>query len=486
MSVASARLSPAANLLRNSRLFAVPAPLPSPPPFVTSQSVQGSDTATQPYPTHAAIETYQLSRRRGDWGLKRSLPAKLSRKKSTQAIRVRGGIDTIEHIADYESAGDHTINLQKWQALHLPILKPPEPTTFRTYQSTRQPQTPRGAGTSVFEDETDNVFQQENKNVRRWRFEGPWLQGLSGLEFEAYLKKVRSEKEAFREYLRASLAETKRRREQEKAQNEGRAFDEMTINDEVTKQELEEHIKSLRKRPEDFTEIISNFLDIPEGPKANSARMNRKDKLSSDEYALSGPPKTHPSAGLSYLRSSAYVINHPEHGPQVHCPPVPGRVLKHPNQEKNQIYGVAGVVSNVKATASSLADGLKQSDTDSSQEAPAGGWKILCEPVRASVDTEGKIQLALKLSSDDSRAIYISQEEVNQASPTTSMEATPVEVRQASSIPLLDEDYRRDKDEAEGNVLQSLPNSLKSMSPESASAMDRLNTAMGPKSGSFR
>ena len=71
-------LSPTANLLRNSRLFSLPNPLPRP---VVGETVgagitKASDSATLPYPTHQAIVTTRSSLARGDWGLKRNLPAR--------------------------------------------------------------------------------------------------------------------------------------------------------------------------------------------------------------------------------------------------------------------------------------------------------------------------------------------------------------------------------------------------------------------------
>lgn len=493
MSVTSARLSPAANLLRNSRLFAVPAPLPNPPPVVTSQSFSASDTATLPYPTHAAIETSQLARRKGDWGLKRLLPARLSRKDATQAIRVRRGIDTIEQIADYESAGDHSINLQKWQALHIPVLMTPPSEKFSENSKTN-PYAEGGFSTSVFEDRLDNIVKREDSDARRWRFEGPWLQGLSGLEFDGYLKEVGLRKVAFREYIRATMTKNKLKRLRSQAQDQAQVMDETSTTLIITEDELQDHLKSLRNRPEEFSEMISAFLDLPEGPKTDISRMSRKDELSSDEYALSGPPKTHPSAGLSYLRSTAYAINHPEHGPQTIRPPVPTRYLKSSAVlDRDRImYGIAGVVTNTTAHMKRLTDGYKSDNAlDTSREAPAGGNKTLAQPVRVSIDAEGGIRLVIKSARAESRAIFMKPEEFamipkpEQPPSEQGSSNRPIEVRQGSGLPPLDENYGRDEQQAKREPFQSSASSLGGMSPDSSAAMDQLNAVMGGRRGTF-
>ena len=144
--MATTRLSPAATLLRQSRLFALPASLTPPTQDVSSQPAGRSDTATLPYPIRAAIETPLSSLNRGDWGLKRPLPLKSTTKSGTPVIRIQGGIDTREHVVDFESAADHALTLRKWQELHLPISKP-------VTSSSRQHE----IGRTVFDPSFDNT-----------------------------------------------------------------------------------------------------------------------------------------------------------------------------------------------------------------------------------------------------------------------------------------------------------------------------------------
>ncbi|KAL9624376.1 MAG: hypothetical protein Q9160_001338 [Pyrenula sp. 1 TL-2023] len=482
MSTAPTRLSPAANLLRNSRLFSIPPPLPPPPPIVTSQSYQDSTTATLPYPTHAAIQTSRLSRRKGDWGLKRSLPAKLSRKQATQAIRIFGGIDTVEHIADYESAGDHVVNFQKWQALHLPVVRPPHPNLRAVEQKVQH--FSGGPRSSVFESEVDNAVKPKKNEGSRWRFKGPWLQGLSGLEFDVYLKEIRPRKEEFREYLRGFIADDKIRRLKERAQAQAQTFDEASDAINVSDDELQEYIKVLRKRPVEFTEIMAAFLDIPEGPKKNVDNMTRLEELVSHEYAVTGPPKTHPSAGLSYLRSNAYVINHPDAGPQLHRPPIRGRMLRYtPGSDTKGVYGIAGVATGIFAGPRSFADAYKPQTEDDTREDPVGGRKLLAQPFHASLTAEGRIGLAIRTASPEARALYM-EEEQPQPEPKPEPIASPQanirqdNIRQASRVAPLDSNYGQNQQQIQQNRLK--------ISPQSATGMDRLNTMIGGRPGALR
>lgn len=118
-------LSPTANLLRNSRLFSLPNPLPRPPVSETSGAgiSRASDTATLPYPTHQAIATTKSSLARGDWGLKRPLPSRsFLVQVSDPVLRIKQ-LDTIEHVTDFDSAADHVRTRQKWEEMGVPMMK---------------------------------------------------------------------------------------------------------------------------------------------------------------------------------------------------------------------------------------------------------------------------------------------------------------------------------------------------------------------------
>ncbi|KAF1830230.1 hypothetical protein BDW02DRAFT_573221 [Decorospora gaudefroyi] len=118
-------LSPTANLLRNSRLFSLPTPLPRPPVAETygAGMIKASDTATLPYPTHQAIVTTKASLARGDWGLKRPLPSRSHLVQVSEPVLRVTHLDTIEHITDFDSAADHVRTRQKWEEMGVPMMK---------------------------------------------------------------------------------------------------------------------------------------------------------------------------------------------------------------------------------------------------------------------------------------------------------------------------------------------------------------------------
>ncbi len=119
-------LSPAAALLRNSRLFSLPNPLPRPQvgdPLGGGGIIKASDTATLPYPTHQAITTTPASLARGDWGLKRPLPNKSYLLKVSDPVLRISQVDTIEQVTDYDSAADHVRTREKWEEMGLPMMR---------------------------------------------------------------------------------------------------------------------------------------------------------------------------------------------------------------------------------------------------------------------------------------------------------------------------------------------------------------------------
>src|SRR5271170_3753533 len=382
----AARLSPAATLLRNSKLFALPPSIPLPPARASSEPGAFSDTATTPWPVRAAIETPALSQIKGDWGLKRPLPLKSTTKSGTPVLRIQRGIDTSEHIADFESAADHVLTLQKWQTLNLPVTLPKLAARTNDERQAR----------SVFNSYNDNThavptfapsneehtrlwpdldpaelgsrlppsLQESNRQAResqkveeeekrqrfphfspekptsqqrqyRWRYEGPWLAGMTGMEFDSYLDRVvRGRREEFREKVKAHMIAEKERARKEKAiaegLHDGEVDSEDTLLEPPTDQDVKEYIRCLRSRPGLFGTLITDFLDLPEGPRDSRPVLweNGRTTAASIVYKDVGPPKSHPSAGLSYLRTRTFSDNDPVFGPQHGHAPVVGRVLK--------------------------------------------------------------------------------------------------------------------------------------------------------------
>ncbi|QIX01229.1 hypothetical protein AMS68_006746 [Peltaster fructicola] len=154
--------SPTARLFQNSRLFSIPKPLPSAVRADTqaSGSKRDSDTATTPYPTHQAITSPHSSR----------------------AI-------------DFASAGDHTVTLEKFQELSIPLVT----RSFKqsSYNAKKNP--------SVYEDALDNT--DRSKAGRRWRTNGPYLLEMGAKELDRYLKEVEAQRPEWLEYLREYFAQ---------------------------------------------------------------------------------------------------------------------------------------------------------------------------------------------------------------------------------------------------------------------------------------
>lgn len=118
----------------------------------------------------------------------------------------------------------------------------------------------------------------------------------------------------------------------------------------VLEKELRDDHKSLGSP---LAGLLTTFLDIPS--------VNSKDPMKSVNALTRGlerevnsltndredaPPTTHPGAGLSHLRTNAYMENHPIYGPQAHHSPIISRVLmtRHSSRANNAqaMLGVGG------------------------------------------------------------------------------------------------------------------------------------------------
>ena len=462
--MATARLSPAASLLRQSRLFGLPPSLKPPAEDVSSQPEGRSDTATLPYPIRAAIETPLNSLNRGDWGLKRPLPLKSTTKTGTPHIRIQGGIDTREHIADFESAADHTLTLRKWQELHLPVSKP-------TTSSSRYHE----IGKNVFDPSFDNTAntaspaphshlpngsldterepdppKPPSAPPKRWKHQGPWLAGMTGMKFEAYLQsQVRSRKDVFRKKVKAHLIADRTEKHRRQAMDEGEGLGSTSPEVEVTESEITDHLRLLRSKPEIFGPMIAEFLDLPEGPSSERSWMHdsvfpyRRNTNAAPVYADVGPPRTHPSAGLSYLKvgPAIYARNDPIYGPQTTHPPVQARVLKTRRSVGNitATIGVAGVV----------ADDTDPSTRSSGMYTPfrphPGGRKGLVKLKSASINSNGTINLNVASNSSSASAAHyrLADNDSVVLEQGQLMTAAAVAKTANFSMPTLDDGYRR-------------------------------------------
>ncbi|KAM7198567.1 Mitochondrial ribosomal protein MRP51 [Naviculisporaceae sp. PSN 640] len=395
--MATARsVSPGGALLRASRMFSIPTPLPPCP--TTSPSEFRSDTATQNFPTHQIITTLESSRKQGDWGLKRPLPLRKTTKSTQAMIRVKH-VDSAEQVTDYASATDHGLTLQKFQELRLPV------TELKTSHDGLDQRRMGAPGKSVFENDTTDPAADIKF---RWKFQGPWLAGITLGKFNKWLEKeARPRRVEFHAFLKEKIAAQKLDAAQKEALDQGLEVPETVDPSSITDEQVTDYLRKLRTNDSyhELYKTVGQFLDLAplEPPPASAlntgalnlgSRKTREDVevKSENPYAARGPPATHPSAGISYLRTNMYLDNHPVYGPQAAHPPIKARVLK----PKKGGYvgggriGAAGFVANnpFGDSEQNHSKGAMQ-NLDPNVE---GGAKFWVHPLYAHVDSLGRVR----------------------------------------------------------------------------------------------
>ncbi|KAL4888966.1 NAD(P)-binding protein [Aspergillus ambiguus] len=450
-------LSPTANLLRKSRLFALPQALKPPQDPPTSKAVFESDTATLPHPVRASIVTPASSLARGDWGLKRPLPAKSTSAKSSRPVVRVNALDTFEHITDFESAADHTATLEKFQELHMPLSLPSKVNYATSIVPRHQ---------SPFESHVDNTDTSqglEDAGAKQFRHSGPWLAGQTQAEFQAYLKQVSKKKPELLQKLRERFVSKRNAERRKHAQDNGEDLAAISPV-EVTEEEFQTYLKSLRADPFSLGPVVFELLDLPSPPAVPSDRIGHKyyqspgTKLSSAEYAVSGPPKTHPSAGLSYTRSHALIYNHPKFGPQAYQRPVEARILRPKGRFKGRtskaIAGVGGIAVEDLNAMTFVEQGSPPGLAYFDASIP-GGAKYWVTPIRASVDSEGRIGLASYRASATAKAPY-NIEDYKKPGVTSISDVARGDQR---VVPRLDRARFRERQDIANNLMKNLKSS---------------------------
>lgn len=436
--------------------------------------MRASDTATLPYPTHQAISTPSSSRHRGDWGLKRPLPDRRI-PKSNAHLRVKA-IDNMYHITDFASAADHTQTVAKWQDLNLPMSLPQSRDTMSGSAV--------AGSINVFEDAVDHTaftaasvreldaalvsaeramqrrsLPDEDQTKRRWKTDGPWVNGLTEDQFQQYLHKtVRKHKAGFLRFLEQVRIGQKKQQIMLSLRDEGlvREQDAEVLELELEKQsKLDEHeltdfIKTLRENNNNLSSelsgLIREFFDLPAFPTADEkSPAERTFARSLQVYSSSAtqtPPSTHPSAGLSYLRTAAYMDNHPAYGPQEVHPPVQARVLRPRStigigavNSRAAVIGVAGFVTSEPGRGGlNFRPGSGRDGSPGEQEYSAavtsldpyleGGNKLFVQPNRAHVDERGYIQLSVAKASEQAIGVKTGNPRATTAPDTGSTNRT--------------------------------------------------------------
>ncbi len=422
-------------------MFSMPAPIPPPPGDFASATKRFSPTATIPFPTHLSITTPFSSRIIGDWGFKRPLPLKTTTKTTIPLVRVRQ-VDSIEHVTDFQSASDHTLTLKKFQELHLPITAPVDDLISGL-------QSPM----SVFEEDSDVTAIPEEKKEelenKRWRFKGPWLAGMTDGAFEKYLEKeVRGRRTEFRVFLRKRLAAEMTKDQAREASEKVIEAPEPVSADDITERQFAKYVKQLRNDPVELYQLVGRFLDLAPLSKVPSPSEMRPYKqytfTKPSPYSNNGPPITHPSAGLSYLRTRYFQEHHPLYGPQLKHPPVEARVLapRHASTgNQNAVIGVAGFIT--KPVAASLFNARGQNKIKGKElynldlETP-GGTKKFSDIQDAFIDATGKLVIRVD-SSTSTMAELIQKEMMGRA-------RVYEDALKRTRMPVVPQVHRRDND----------------------------------------
>ncbi|KAF2721482.1 hypothetical protein K431DRAFT_284857 [Polychaeton citri CBS 116435] len=303
----------------------------------------------------------------------------------------------------------------------------------------------------VYEEDMDNTDRfwdmgQAEKTMHsqgRWKYDGPWVASMTEGEFKLYMdKQVSKRRGEWRRYLGEKLAQLHYAEARQSALNDGEI--EPFISSKTLEhfrpdeQGISKFEQDLRKEHADdnltsaLTKLLVEFLDLPalQSDKKISSKDDKNNIMAVVTQQLgigdinTGPPSTHPGAGLSHLRTSAVLENHPLHGPQAHKSPILSRVLaprssSHGNIQQARL-GVGGFVALDPQTARFAPDKYKSSaatPTGPAQEFDPeemskhfdfdrkGGNKMWVHPEYASIDEDSRIRLAVSRAEQEAVAV---------------------------------------------------------------------------------
>lgn len=251
-------------------------------------------------------------------------------------------------------------------------------------------------------------------------------------EFERYVRRVVESpgmRKEFRQFLMSVRVERKREEELDRMRKET-GFDPSSQEDverlekacEITNPEkdLEEYILRLRNKSDDLSSelprLIGEFFDLPPFPRNRRPATGygkvdvSRVLLEEDEETVSHA--THPSAGLSYLKSNAFMENHPIHGPQLQHSPAEARVLR-PRESSNSqaesaLLGLGGfAVKDITVKHSRQPkepDSVSEKTRNWNLERP-GSNKLWATPGYAFVDDQGKICMSIDYPDNEAIAV---------------------------------------------------------------------------------
>jgi hypothetical protein len=441
--MATRSASPTAQLLRSSRLFSLPRPLPPP-----ARGRFDSESATSPYPTHQAITRPAGAPNANDWGLKRPLPNKAAGKGRQTTIKIVSH-DTDELVTEYDSANHHTRTLQKWQEMGIPMRA--QSTEDSTYGVKKDP------GLSAFHAGADLTDQRAVRRILRgegmymprparvYKYETPPIKDMTNGDFEQFIGRLASQsglRRRFFSFYKKKLIENElilrseahRRRQlaENKKAKKDRApvgqFDvqaeEAQVSEIFTDAKCREHLIRTRQiMPDERSTLgkyIEEFLNLPSRsirPEADI--MGRNDRGPAPQYT------THPSAGLSYMYNKHHLENHPTKGPRLESSPVEARTLS----LAPHILGVGGIAAR-DANSTSV-------PTESMMMEGGGGAKRWVVPQFATINSQGRIDIGMKASTVPAREDANDDSEVmNRALPDIARKRRQRAKRMDKAVPL--------------------------------------------------
>lgn len=315
-------------------------------------------------------------------------------------------MDSTEHITDFQSASDHTMTLRKFQELNMSISLP----AARVHGIPEKGILVRHP-TSVFEEDGDITAmgpeQAQSTESNRWKFKGPWLAGMTDGEFSKWLEKsVRTRRAEFHAYLKEVLA-----KELTQDQSSQAARDELPAppalkGSNITEAQFIDYLRDIRQDRLVLFRHVSRFLDLAplttEPKYITEMKINRPQDFDKENpYSTHGPPITHPSAGLSYLRTPNFMDNHPIYGPQKYHPVVKARVVKPMHVATGvhvPVIGVAGFIAeraNDHKVLGRAVRSPRQKALSNLELEGRGGHKLYYQVDSATVDSSGRVRITV-------------------------------------------------------------------------------------------
>ena len=357
---ATKAVSPGALLLRNSRLMSMPPPLPC---TASQNNIWTRPGTSSTHPTVQVITTPTSSLHRGDWGLKRNLPLKV-----TQKYLKYHKLDTLEHRTTFESAHGEVMVLKRWQEMDIPLTmsqgRLERASVFaeidEVHPQTGGPTNPDDPDTLLAE--TDfKTPPRTRPSPTKWRYRGPYMQSMNPKELATYINsKVKPRKLEFLEYVK--------RHQYFSSHNTLSSIPNRLPTEEELK-DIKVNTSALRADPLVLQQLVISFLDLP----------------------TFSPPATHPSAGLHYIRTPSHLPNHPYMGPQEQPASFPGRQFQ--GRAVNVFAGVGGLVAKVVEVNAASFSGREPTNIRDNREVVR--WY---KPLWATVDAEGAVLLEVQSS----------------------------------------------------------------------------------------